>query len=573
MRPSLLTAILSCAAPLALLAACATPDAPARGPRAQAGDAETLGGGSTYGLFLAGEAAMAQGQTRDAGRLFGQAMARPDADPVLGERAFTAALLVGDVRGAAKLAPTSPDSADAVRRMGALVRAVEALAEGDGKSAQTILASDDIAFPHQAAALLLKPWAAAAAGDMTAALATPAGDSDRVLDFFGHLGRGQIAERARRYDDADAAFKTAVGIGLSPRTAGLAYGGFLERRGRRLDAAAVYETALAGDPGDAALTAAKARAAAGRKAPPQPTLQQGASQALLAPTAAMVAAKQIQIALGYLHLVLRLDPGRDDAWVLVGDMLQVGGDIEGARAAYSRPKPGSDEFAEAQSKLAWTYQSEGETGRALELAQAAAATGDRQARLGYADLLRGEKRYDEAIAILTSVMGEQKEPNWRLLYMRGVTLSQLDRWTEAEVDLKAALALQPDDPELLNYLGYSWIDRGERLPEALEMVRKAVAANPSSGAMVDSLGWAYYRMGDYKQALARLEEAVGLDAGDPEINDHLGDVYWRVGRKDEAMFQWRRVLTLDPDPKIKASAERKIAAGGLEAEPRKVAVN
>jgi tetratricopeptide (TPR) repeat protein len=572
MRRSFLNIVLSCAAPAVLLAACGTlPGAPAPGRGTEATAAESLDGASTYGLFLAGEGAMARGQTQDAGRLFSEAMARPDADPLLSERAFTATLLAGDVRGAARLAPTSPDSAEAVRRMGALVRVVEFLAQGDGKSARTILATDEIAFPHQAAAVLLKPWAAAEAGDFTAAIeATPSG-GDRVLDFFGLLGRGQIAERARRYDEADAAFKAAAAISVSPRTIALAYGGFLERRGRKLDAGAVYETALSADPTDAGLLAAKARAATGRKAPPQPTLQQGASQALLAPTAAMVAAKQNQIALGYLHLVLRLDPGRDDAWVLVGDMLQAGGDVEAARAAYARPKPGSDEFAEAQLKLAWTYQADGDNARALQLAQAAAGAGDRQARLGYADLLRGEKRYDEAIAIMTAVIAEQKEPNWRLLYMRGVTLSQLDRWTEAETDLKAALVLKPDDPELLNFLGYSWIDRGERLPEALEMVKKAVAANPSSGAMVDSLGWAYYRMGDYTQALAKLEEAVGLDAGDPEINDHLGDVYWRVGRKDEAMFQWRRVLTLDPDAKIKAAAERKIAAGGLDAAPRKVA--
>ncbi|WP_091739298.1 tetratricopeptide repeat protein [Phenylobacterium immobile] len=574
MRRSFLNIVLSCAAPALLLGACGTlPGAQSAGPQAKATAAESVEGASTYGLFLAGEAAMARGQTQDAGRLFSEAMTRPDADPILSERAFTATLLAGDVPGAARLAPTSPESAEAVRRMGALVRAVEALAEGDGKTARALLASDEIAFPHQAAAALLKPWAAAEAGDMTAALEAPAAGGDRVLSFFGLLGRGQIAERARRYEDADAAFKSAVDIGLSPRTAALAYGAFLERRGRKLDAGAVYETALAADPADRGLMAAKARAATGRKAPPQPTLQQGASQALLAPTAAMVAAKQIQIALGYLHLVLRLDPGRDDAWVLVGDMLQAGGDTDGARAAYARPKPGSVEFAEAQSKLAWTYQADGDNARALQLAQAAAGTGDRQARLGYADLLRGEKRYEEAVTILTTVMAEQKQPNWRLLYMRGVTLSQLDRWTEAEADLRAALALQPDDPELLNFLGYSWIDRGERLPEALAMVKKAVAANPSSGAMVDSLGWAYYRMGDYKEALAKLEEAVGLDAGDPEINDHLGDVYWRVGRKDEAMFQWRRVLTLDPDAKIRASAERKIAAGGLGAEPRRVAGN
>lgn len=572
MRRSLRSFLLISCLPAALLAACATPRDPGA-PQARGDDAVTaeMAGGSTYGLFLAGEAAMNDGQSADAGRLFGEALARPDAEPVLAERAFTAALLSGDVARAAQLAPTSPDSAEAVRRMGALVRAVEAMAEGDGKSARTILASDDISFPHQAAATLLAPWAAAQAGDLAAATQPPPAGGDRVLAFFGQLGQAQLLERARRYPEAEAAFKSTLEIGLSPRTVALAYGGFLERRGRRLDAGALYEAALKADPTDAALTAAKARASTGRRPPPQPTLLQGASQAMLAPTAGMVAAKQAQIALGYLHLVLRLDPSRDDAWVLVGDLMQAAGDVDSARAAYGRPKPASAEFAEAQSKLAWTYQQAGDKEKALQLSRAAAATGDREARLTLADLLREEKRYDESVAILSAVLGEQKEPDWRLLYMRGVTLQQMDRWPEAEADLKAALAQKPDEPELLNFLGYSWIDRGERLPEALEMVKKAVAANPTSGAMVDSLGWAYYRMGDYPAALAKLEEAVSLQAGDPEINDHLGDAYWRVGRKDEALFQWRRVLTLDPDAKIKAGVEAKLKAGGLGPDPRRVA--
>ena len=156
--------------------------------------------------------------------------------------------------------------------------------------------------------------------------------------------------------------------------------------------------------------------------------------------------------------------------------------------------------------------------------------------------------------------------------MRGVAYERAGHWPQGERDLKAALELRPDEPELLNYLGYTWIDRGERLAEALGMVERAVAANPQSGAMVDSLGWAHYRLGDYKKAVDLLEQAVELEAGDPEINNHLGDAYWRVGRRIEAEYQWRRVLTLDPDAKIKADVESKLASGqgpkGPSAAPR-----
>jgi Flp pilus assembly protein TadD len=320
---------------------------------------------------------------------------------------------------------------------------------------------------------------------------------------------------------------------------------------------ALYEAAL-GEGASPEITAAKARAAAGRPAPPAPTLRQGAAQAMLAPTATMIAAKQNQVALAYLRLLLRLDPGRDDAWVMVGDIMQAGGDVQSARAAYSHPKPGSPEYVDAQGKLAWTYEQAKDHDTALKIAAAAAASDDADARLTLADLLRANERYAESVAILDKLIKESPSPDWRLYFGRAVSLEKLGRWSEAETDLQAALKLHPDEPELLNYLGYSWIDRGVHLREGLAMVEKAVGANPRSGAMVDSLGWAYFKLGDYKQSVEKLEQAVELDAGDPEVNDHLGDAYWRVGRKEEAMFQWRRVMTLKPEDKLKAKVQAKL---------------
>jgi Flp pilus assembly protein TadD len=164
-------------------------------------------------------------------------------------------------------------------------------------------------------------------------------------------------------------------------------------------------------------------------------------------------------------------------------------------------------------------------------------------------------------------------PDWRLLYMRGIALERSGQWAAAEKDLVAALAQQPNEPDLLNYLGYAWIDRGQRLAEAMDMVKRAVAANPRSGAMVDSLGWAYYRIGDFRNAVEKLEEAVLLSPADPEINNHLGDAYWRVGRQIEARFQWNRALSLDPPAEIKADAEAKLKAGLPAQKPAALATN
>jgi Flp pilus assembly protein TadD len=264
--------------------------------------------------------------------------------------------------------------------------------------------------------------------------------------------------------------------------------------------------------------------------------------------------------MAYLRLTLRLDPENYGPWLLVGDRLEAVGLIDDARVAYARVPTGVPEHATAQAKLAWSHQRAGEPETALRLARQAAAGGDLEAVVNLSDLLRANEKFSESADVLSPVLVASPK-DWRLLYARGVSLERAGRWPEAEKDLTTALALNPDEPELLNYLGYSWIDRGENLDKALELVRRAVNQNPRSGAMVDSLGWAYFRLGDYPRAVETLEQAVELQPGDPELNSHLGDAYWRVGRRDEAGFQWKRVLSLDPDAKIRAEAERKLAQG------------
>jgi Flp pilus assembly protein TadD len=550
-------------APLLTMAACAgtpPPTLPVATEAAPPADS------SPYGLFLAGQEAVNRGQGEAAAGFFDRAasVVGGGETKVLSVRAFTAALLAGDVSKAASLAPLDPGSPPALRRLGALVRGVEALAKGDNKSARAILITPAADPGHELGAALLAPWAAAAAGDAEASIARPTISGDPVSQFFADLDQGKLFERARRFDESETSFRALIAKGDPGRLASLNLGEMLERRSRGREAVAIYDQALRVSPNNEAILRARTRAASGAKPPPIETVRQGASEALIAPASEVLADRQPQVALAYLRLALRLDPGKDEAWLLVGDILAAAGDASGARAAFLNPKPGSPQYVTARGKLAWNEQARGDKESALKIAREtlAAEPKDRDAAVTLADLLRADERFADSAQILDGViLDEGAAVDWRMLYMRAVDYEQSDRWPDAEHDLKTALALAPEEPELLNFLGYSWIDRGENLPQALAMVQKAVSLDPKSGAMIDSLGWGYFKLGQFGPAVEKLEAAVVLEPADPDVNNHLGDAYWRVGRTIEARFQWQRVLSLSPTEKLRREVEAKLKSG------------
>jgi len=325
---------------------------------------------------------------------------------------------------------------------------------------------------------------------------------------------------------------------------------------------ALYDEGLRENPEDGALIGLRERASKRGKPPPLPSLTGGAAQAIGFAAASMSAQRQTELSMIYLRLALRLDPGLHQGWMLIGDALEKVRDEAGAREAWSRVPPESSYFAESRTKIIYSLQGEGQTEAALRMAEEVVRQqpDDLRARLTYADLLRASDKHAEALAIL-DVLIAQGGSDWRLYYMRAVSLDRLNRWPEAEADLQRAMAQSGDEPEVLNYLGYAWIDRGVKVREGMALVERAVASRPRSGAMQDSLAWAHYKLGDYEKAVEILETAVTLSPADPEVNDHLGDAYWMVGRRDEAGFQWRRVLTLDPSPEVKERVERKLREG------------
>ena len=248
--------------------------------------------------------------------------------------------------------------------------------------------------------------------------------------------------------------------------------------------------------------------------------------------------------------------------MLIGDALAKIDDEVAARAAWGRVPPTSIYYAESRTKLIYSLQADRQVTEALKLAgeDARGRPDDSRAQLTYADLLRANKRDADAVPVLDRLIAAG-DGDWRPRYMRAISLDRMDRWTEAETDLQRAMAMSADQPEVLNYLGYAWIDRGVKVREGMALVERAATGQPQSGAIQDSLAWAHFKLGDYAQAVELLEGAVLLSPADPDVNDHLGDAYWMVGRKDEARFQWRRVLSLEPNDEQKARAEGKLKDG------------
>jgi len=566
-----------------VLSACATTPSERAGlrPAAEAPEAAVVAAladappktDSLYGMFLSGKAAEAGGRNADAALYYSQlAAADLDNADFLKERAFTAALMAGEIGIAAKMAPGPPTEAGlptASYRLGRLTQAVDALAVGDPADAYKRLTTEDLGATHRVAAAVLAPWAAAAAGDVDNSVALP-GTRDPVAAPFAQFSQAVLLERAGKLTDAEKIYKQMAEGENALGAFKVGYGEFLERRGRRGDAAKIYEGLLREVPNDPGVTASLQRAKGRGKAPAIQTPQQGAAQSLFAMAVGLLGQRQTESGYIYLRLALRLDPGRNDALLMVGDYLEQSGDLQGAREAFAKLPPTAPTYFAARTRLAFNYAQDEEPEQALTVARELVKTSpkDPQAQALLADLLNGANQYDEAIKVLNNAIAVQGEQaSWRLYYARAISQERSGRWPDAEKDLQKALTLSPNEADILNYLGYTWADRGERLPEALTMLLRANRANPASGAIIDSLGWVYYKMGEYPRALGLLERAVTAAPGDPDVNSHLGDVYWRVGRKVEAQFQWTRVLSLNPNPKLKAEAEEKLKSGLPPAPP------
>ncbi len=520
-----------------------------------------------YGNYLSGHLAARQHDLHDAARYYRAALAHDPDNADLLSRAFLYTAASGEVKEAAGLAArvvaANPDN-----RAARLALTVNDIADKDYKDARMQLAQS-AQGPFQTLTLtLLDAWAAEGMGKTDVALKDLDGvGKEGGTAALAHFHSALILDLAGRNDEANKEYQAALqNSGPNPREVD-AYGRFLERTGKTAEAKALYAK-LAGHPSVAPLAiAAEARIAAGKK--PErlvQTPQAGAAEALFGIAASLTDASSVDISILYLRLGLYLAPDMDLAKVVLADRFESLEKYEDAIAVYRSIRKDAPFSIAAEIQMAIDETRLGHADKAITQLKDVTARDSKSitAWTALGDAYRSVDRFKEAADAYDhaiKALGKVEKDNWPLLYARAVSEERAKDWPSAEADLKYALKLSPDQPDVLNYLGYSWVDRGENLDQALGMLEKARALSPFNGYIVDSVGWAYYRLGRYKDAADALEQAVQLVPGDPTINEHLGDAYWKVGRRLEARFQWDHALAFDPDPGQKSGLEKKLKYG------------
>ena len=281
------------------------------------------------------------------------------------------------------------------------------------------------------------------------------------------------------------------------------------------------------------------------------------------------------------HLALDLDPKLDIAALALGDLHRQANHLDLAIAAYNQVPENSIFRRPSQLSVAECYRRQDKNDEAEGLLRKLMDEDktDISAAQQLGQLLRATKKFAEAAKVYSVAidrLGPLEPEDWQLFYYRGVAQERAKDWPSAEKDFQKALELSPDEPYVLNYLAYTWVERREKLDKALPMLEKAVSQRPEEGFIIDSLGWAHFMLGRYPEAVGELERAVSLAPTDPVLNDHLGDAYWKVGRHQEARFQWSRALSFDPEPDQAPVLQQKLEQGlsdKVEVQPEAPKVN
>lgn len=538
----------------ALAAALWAPAAAQEGERADAG------------AYLAARAAGLANDFERASAYFDQALSRDPDNPFLLENAIAAALGLGDLDAAVRIAGRIAE-AGFESQLAAMTIGAEAARSGAWRDLFDALERGRTVGPLVDG--LAQAWAYVGLGRMSDAISA----FDEVIETqglrpFGLYHKALALASVGDFEGAAAilALPPSEGMVQTPRSV-IARAEVLSQLGRNAEALEVIEEVFGTDL-DPRLAALRDRLAADEPLAYDfvTTPREGLAEVYLGLAAALEGETEDAYVLFYARIAQALAPGNVDAVLLSAALLERLGRYDLATEAYNLVPREDPAYHAAELGRAEALRQDGRIEAAVEVLQQLAKShghlavvhatlGDVLRQSG--DMAGAKAAYAEALKLYP----EDDPARWFVLYTKAIAHERLGEWDAAEAGFRAALALRPDQPQVLNYLGYSMVERRTNLDEALGMIERAVAAQPENGAIVDSLGWVLYRLGRYEEAVPHMERASELLPVDPIINDHLGDVYWAVGRTLEARFQWQRALSFDPEEEEAARIRRKLEVG------------
>ncbi|NKX36988.1 tetratricopeptide repeat protein [Rhodobacteraceae bacterium R_SAG4] len=505
------------------------------------------------GAYLAGRAATYDSDFAAGAKYYTRALVRDPQNVTLMENLVYAQLALGDVESALPVAKRMWEAG--VRSQVANIVMAGNLALQDDFDG--LLARDSAQYEISPLVDgLLDAWAYMGKGAVSQALEQfdTVAEQDG-LKFFATYHKALALASVGDYEGAEELFAANEGqLGRSSRRAAIARVQVLSQLGRTEQALEVLVDSF-GEGFDPALTDLADKLAMGETVgfTITPTPRDGMAEVFFSLGQALSGEAASDYVLMYARMAAKLSPAHVDAVLLSAGLLDQMGRYELSITTYKQVPRDHPDFHAAELGRAEALRRSANPQAAAEVLEQLARDFPQHVAvyIDLGDLLRQQENYSDAAKAYSRALElspEEATNRWFLLYARGICNERLKNWDAAEADFRAALEIDPEQPQVLNYLGYSLVERQEKLDEALSMIERAVEARPESGYIIDSLGWVLYRMGRYEDAVSHMERAVELMPVDPVVNDHLGDVYWAVGRKLEAEFQWRRALSfVDPE--------------------------
>ncbi len=522
------------------------------------------------GHYLAGRFAVTHDDMNIADQqLYAALKIKPD-DPYLIQRALPAALGASNFDHALGLARKVQSQDSVIAHLGHSLLVADAFKNQEFKKAEQYLDQ----LENSSFGYYLKPlasaWMHVAKGDKERAVADlkQLAKQQQSLKALYLMHVAMIYDYSKEYENAVKFYQKSLENHFSARTAWL-LGSLYERNGLDDQARDIYLKIQAAYPKSTFTSLALMRLQKQIETPlKEIQLIDGFSSGLFDLANLLYQESSSRLALLYGQIAYYLSPDDPFLQILLGDIFYVIEDNEQAYKLYAGVSPQSDFHIMAQIRLAKLYENEEQIERAVTVLKKLMkkySASNESIMITLGDLLRRNEEFEDAISYYTQVIDQinqdEESEYWEVFYARAIAYEQTQQWPKAEADLIKSLSIDPNQPYVLNYLGYSWADQGKNIELALEYIEKAIYLRPTDAYIIDSMGWVLYKLGRFKEAVLFLEKAISLLPSDPVINDHLGDVYWVLGRELEAKFQWQKAIDNNEDLEMVAQIKDKLENG------------